>query len=257
MSRDLSNITGYIYKIISPNNKIYIGQTINISNRKRKYKYKEFKGQLKLWNNSQKYNWIPEIEIIEECLCGLNKSFLNEREIYWITFYDSYNNGLNCNLGGNGNLGKIVSNETKEKLRLTNLGKKHTQESKDKIGKANEGKYISEETKEKIKNTKLKNPYKHSEDMKKFISECNKGNTKRLGKIHSEETKQKISKSKKGIPTLHNSVKIICLNNNKIYNSQSEAAKDLGISKGHISSVCLGKRKTTKGYSFKFYDEEI
>ena len=29
MKRDLTNVKGYIYKITSPNGKIYIGQTIN------------------------------------------------------------------------------------------------------------------------------------------------------------------------------------------------------------------------------------
>jgi len=50
-----------------------------------------------------------------------NKLFLNEREIYWISFYDSFNNGLNCNQGGNGNIGYIPSDETREKMRQKKL----------------------------------------------------------------------------------------------------------------------------------------
>lgn len=36
-------------------------------------------------------------EVLEECPSEL----LNEREIYWINYFDSYYNGYNCTLGGN------------------------------------------------------------------------------------------------------------------------------------------------------------
>ena len=123
MKQELKNRLGYIYKIVSPNNKIYIGQTINVKHRKAQYKTLHFKRQKKLWNNCNFYDWNPlnTFEIIEECLCGDDKLFLNEREIYWISFYDSFNNGLNCNQGGNGNIGYIPSDETREKMRQKKL----------------------------------------------------------------------------------------------------------------------------------------
>ena len=37
-----------------------------------------------------------EFSIVEEC----DKSLLDDRECYWIRFYDSYNKGYNCTLGG-------------------------------------------------------------------------------------------------------------------------------------------------------------
>lgn len=46
-------------------------------------------------------------EIIEEC----DKQSLNEREIYWIEYYDSFHNGYNMTIGGtacNGTNDKIV-----------------------------------------------------------------------------------------------------------------------------------------------------
>jgi hypothetical protein len=46
--------------------------------------------------------------------------------------------------------------------------------------------------------------------------------------------------------------KIKCLNNNKIYNSSRQAAKDLNIDFRHIGCVCKGKRKHTKGYVFEY-----
>lgn len=143
MKRDLINVIGYIYKIISPNGKIYIGQTINKKQRKYHYNSSSFKGQIKLWNSTQKHNWNPSdsFEIIEECLCGENKCYLNEREKFWIQYYDSFKNGLNCNEGGYGNLGYIASKETKDKISKYHKNKPPmSNETKEKLRQINLGK---------------------------------------------------------------------------------------------------------------------
>lgn len=49
--------------------------------------------------------------------------------------------------------------------------------------------------------------------------------------------------------------KIYCLENDKIYESQTQAAKELGLDQGNISRVCRGKAKTTGGYHFEFVQE--
>lgn len=46
---------------------------------------------------------------------------------------------------------------------------------------------------------------------------------------------------------------IICLETNKVYRSAREAAKDLNLQYSKISNVCTGKRKSTGGYTFKFF----
>ncbi|TXG80802.1 MAG: hypothetical protein E6R13_07545 [Spirochaetes bacterium] len=255
-----------IYKITSPNNKIYIGQTIDFSQRYRKYKSNGFKGQIKLWNNCQKYNWNPieTIEIIENCLT----SELNEREKYWINYFDSYENGLNADLGGNGKCGFKHSDETKNKIRLANIGRKHSEKAKQKISEAS--KNISNETREKMSEASKKRKHteetkekiskankgmKLSDEQKLKISEANKGNKKRLGKTHSDETKNKISDSKKGNPNTKLAKKIICLNTEITYESQAEASEKLKIKQNNISRVCLKQRKSYKGLVFMFYDE--
>lgn len=48
--------------------------------------------------------------------------------------------------------------------------------------------------------------------------------------------------------------KIKCLNNNKIYNSQREAAKDLNIDYRFINAVLRNKKKSAKGYKFIYVD---
>ena len=165
MKKDLTNVIGYIYKITSPNGKVYIGQTINKKQRRYHYNSNSFKLQIKLWNNTQKHNWNPAdtFEIIEECLCGENKYFLNEREKYWIEFYDSYKNGLNCNKGGYGNSGYIASDETKQKMSSSHKNKPPMSDStKQLLRELNLGgktqcliKYILLNQKTKLKTLKL------------------------------------------------------------------------------------------------------
>jgi hypothetical protein len=109
-----------IYKITSPLNKIYIGQSIDVERRFKEYqKHQQITtiGQ-KLFNSLKKYGYINhQFELIEEC----ELSILNEREIYWgLKFNVLGNNGLNLRLG---NSNGICSNETKDKIGLGNKGK--------------------------------------------------------------------------------------------------------------------------------------
>jgi hypothetical protein len=104
-----------IYKITSPTNKIYIGQSTNIENRKYYYTSIKCDKQPKLYNSLLKYGWEQHIfEVIEECL----EKQLNEREIYWGNYFKVLGeNGLNLRLGdANG----LCSEETKQKIGLTN-----------------------------------------------------------------------------------------------------------------------------------------
>lgn len=93
---------GKIYIIKNTiNNKVYIGQTIqSIERRFNKHKsdYNLKKYDTKLTRAFNKYgieNFY--IELLEE---NIEESLLDEKEIFWIKKYDSYNNGYNSTLGG-------------------------------------------------------------------------------------------------------------------------------------------------------------
>ena len=81
-----------------------------------------------------------------------------EREIYWIKKYkEEFNIDLvNSTNGGNGTLGKLLTEDQKINLRNKNLGKKLTDEHKIKISNSNIGRETSEETKLKQKISNLK-----------------------------------------------------------------------------------------------------
>ena len=85
-----------IYKIISPSNRVYIGQGVNIKKRIRTYKKLHCVAQKRLYASFIKYGVENHIfEIIEECA----KEDLDCRERYWQDFYDVLSKkGLNCSL---------------------------------------------------------------------------------------------------------------------------------------------------------------
>ena len=110
-----------IYKITNPNNKIYIGQSVDIKKRFKQYSsLSQTKLQKKLHYSFQKYGIKNHtFEIIEECKVEL----LNERERYWQDYYNVLENGLNCILTNTKDNIKVYSKESIEKIRLGNLGK--------------------------------------------------------------------------------------------------------------------------------------
>lgn len=95
-----------IYKITNQiNGKVYIGKAGNIERRWYEHRSdaKNPNKTYHLYQAMRKYgldNFI--FEIIEEC--PPDNDILSEREKYWINYYDSYNNGYNETLGGEGKL---------------------------------------------------------------------------------------------------------------------------------------------------------
>src|SRR5208283_2630822 len=111
-----------IYKITNIlNDKAYVGQSQQSLNERwsnHKYDTKQNKYNCHFHNAIRKYgNDCWKLEIIEEVDDIFN---LNEAEMKWIEYYDTFNNGYNCTNGGDG--GYIRSEETKEKIRQTSLG---------------------------------------------------------------------------------------------------------------------------------------
>lgn len=174
-----------IYKITSPSNKVYIGQSENIEERFNQYK-KLSKKQPRLFNSFKKYGYENHVfEIIEECSIEL----LNERERYYQDKYEVITQkGLNCILTETNNKSRILSKETLLKKRncmlgkKNNLGNKHSEKSKLQMSNSHKGKKISKELKEKLLLANLGR--KMPENVKKSLDWT--------GKKHSEESKLKM-----------------------------------------------------------------
>lgn len=123
-----------IYKITSPSNRIYIGQSLNIEYRWKKYNNLNCKVQPKLYRSLKLYSSENhKFEIIEE----IDKDLLDEREIYWKQHYlNKINNNwkqvLFCQLqDGKGGSKSIItknriSKALKGKSKPLDFGKNHS-----------------------------------------------------------------------------------------------------------------------------------
>lgn len=144
-----------IYKITNPNNKIYIGQSVNIEKRFKEYKniHTTIKQQIKIYNSLKKYGWENhKFEIIEEC----SLEQLNEREIHWGLYYKTLESefGLNLRLGkGRGLLSQEIKDrigDKNKKPKPKDFGKKISLLKKGKPNLLNKGITKSQETKDKM-----------------------------------------------------------------------------------------------------------
>lgn len=261
-----------IYKIINPKGKIYIGQSINIEQRKSCYKRGKSKTQTKLFNSLQKYGWNNHIfEIVEIC----NEIQLNEREIFWGDFYKVLGeNGLNCK-----ELGKCGKHtqESKDKMRTFHLGKqwalgaKRTDEFKENLRIKMTG-VLKPNHKFKIGKPILQYDLEGN-FIKEWvcITDAEKIHKKGVGdvllnKIITADNfiwrykNNPIIKENFVIPnfkTLNfNGKKVIQLSLDNIEVKEWESAKEiqrvLNIQSSNISDCCNGKQKTAKGFKWKF-----
>lgn len=214
------------------NGKRYIGQTVNP--KRRYHAHKQYLGNYSGANffhrALNKYSSVDDWEytIIEE----VPKEMLDEREIYWIAFYDSNDpkHGYNMATGGNRHDGYKLPEETCRKLSESLKGRKFSEETRRKISESLTGK-------------------KHSEETRRKISEAMKGNSCNKGKRHSEESRRKMSES-------HSPNRVAVYQNDtliSICNTTLEAGLIAGVSFHVVIRIASGKRsKTRSGYSFKY-----
>lgn len=151
----------------------YVGKTVRSLSRRLGNHIANAKGNK---HNKHLSNWIlkilsegkrPIIEQIEEC----TPDIWQEREQYWIS---QFPNLINLTDGGDGCVGFIHDQATRERLSLINRGRRHTQAFKDAMSKRLKG-------------------VKHSKEHIAKIAAANRGRKATL------ETRKKLSESHKGI----------------------------------------------------------
>lgn len=174
----------WVYKITNLiNGKVYIGQTRGSVDRRFKRHCTASPGKrFAIWHaitkhgqNNFKVETIDSASTLEE---------LNDKERYWIKYYDSTDRNRGYNLNEGGGAGALPSAETRKKIGDAHRGRKRPPFSKDtrmKISLAAKGRKASSETKTKMSATR-------------------KGRSRPeiKGKKRSEEAKKAISKSLKG-----------------------------------------------------------
>ena len=229
-------------------NKIYIGQTCQ----KPEYRWNHGKGYIKnecFYNDIQKYGWDEGFKhlILET---NLNAQEANEREKFWIEYYNSYSNGYNKTSGGSSP--KDFSDETIKKIK--NARKKYWE--------SEEGLKRREEMSSNMKN--FWNSFEGSQRKKEYSNIFLGSNNPMYGKKHSDITKQKQSESKKGINNCnygktgiknHLSIPIVLIEKNRFFGSGRQASIITGIDASSIAKCCKGKQNTAGGYHWRYANQ--
>lgn len=225
-----------IYKITSPTGKIYIGQSINIDNRKRIYKYSNsYTNSIgpKIYNSINKHGWDQHQHgLIEEC----SIEQLNERETYWKQHYVNllgWDRMLFCDLYDVG--GGPRSEETKLKISVGKLG----------TNGYPKGVKRPKEFGEKIK----------SLDRNKKIGESHKGKPKPgSGNKYplTDEHKNNISKNSKGVSRNKKQITQHDMMGNYIKTWDSRKNAKLWIGKGDIAGCLSGRQHQAGGFIWKY-----
>ena len=210
-----------IYMWTSPSGKSYIGQSVDLQKRKGAFlRFGDRYGGQKINCARKKYNHksLWNYTILEYC----DIDELDEREEYYISLYNTINNGYNCESGGHEN--KIVSDESKQKMSEAMKGKR--------CGENHPmwGRHLTEEHKRKL-------------------SEANKGeNNPMHGKHRDDETIDKIR--------LSHSKPVIQFTKEGTFVAEYESAlvaKNItGIDSSNISKCCLGKLKSAGGFKWAY-----
>lgn len=248
----MDNIIGIYCIKNNLNNKVYIGQSININHRIQEHislLNRNCHSNSYLQRSFNKYG-IENFshEIIEEC----SEELLSEREIYWINYYDSYNNGYNLTEGGEGLRGYKFNNDTKSKISKSLIGIKRSEETRNKISISKSG--PNHPNYHKPSNVQPFYGKTHSEGSRQKISVNHrdisgdnnpmknrdvvmKAKETRKGYIVSNDTKIKMSESQKRIgnkpPSPKGKIHICSQDDHKlIYPNELEYYLSIGYKKG-------------------------
>lgn len=218
------------------NDKIYIGCSNDIKRRFMEHRAPKHiaNGNTTLCRAFRKYSLENFSFYIVEKVSDISE--LPIREKYWI---NKYNPEYNMTEGGLGVAGNIVSDETKEVLRLSgklqwmSMSESEKQDRiKNNLKGPRKGHPVSEETREKLRKANLGK--KQSEETIRKRSESNK-----IASIGKKPSCKKVSAIKDGI--------II-----KSFNSVKEGAKHFDVKPNRVSAALKGRQKTAGGVMWKY-----
>ena len=239
--KEFTNESGiYICSCLS-NGYSYIGQAQSLSKRKQQHlsslrNNRHYNLHLqRAWNKygEDNFSW----SVLELC----NIDYLDEREQYWINKYDSFNNGFNQTLGGDGKRGYHESDETKEKHAI-----------------ATKNTWTFERKKEQ-RNRMLgdNNPmFGRVGELNPAYGKDHSGeNGGMYGKHHTEESKEKNRQAHLGQNNKMSKL-VICVETEEIFASQGEAGRAKKCDSSTINKCCRGVKKTAGGYHWRYATQD-
>lgn len=205
-----------VYKITNLiNGKVYVGQTKGTVEKRWRYHNYDSSRCRYLHNAIQKYG--KDNFRIEQIDTASSQPELNEKEKYWIEFFDCISpKGYNLKSGGHK---PKYSQESRERM-----SKNHPDVSGERNPRY--GVSLSESTREKI-------------------SKAHTG--KKLSELHKQKVRQN-SKRRKSV---------LNLDTKEVFLSSREAEETYKLAHGSISRVCRGEGKSAGGFHWKYESEVV
>jgi hypothetical protein len=129
-----------VYKIVSPNNRVYVGSSIDLEARYKFYQNGHAKKQVLLFRSFEKYGFINHsFEVL--CECQPEERLNKEREFGDLFKSSADFGGLNLVLPKNEDKPAIYSKELREKFSIIGKNRKYKPETLKKFSEARKDKY--------------------------------------------------------------------------------------------------------------------
>jgi len=183
---------------------------------------------------------------------NFNKNLLNELEKHYIRLFNSNDRDFGYNLtnGGDGSLGLIHSQKTKNSISKKLKGVPKKEETKKKFSIIHKGKTVSVDSCKKISESK-KGSIPWNKGIKTNHTPWNKGLK------HNEDIRKKLSENsaRKGKPAINRKpIKVFDLNGNYIdeVSCRDELSKKGFLNLGKINKVLNGSLDSWNGYIYKY-----
>ena len=225
------------------NGKSYIGQSKDV--KLRKCQHLSALRYNKHWNKylQNSYNKYGEGSFRWEVLEYCDECDLGPKEIYWISYYNTFENGFNANIGG-----------------LTNRNFERTDEFKSMLSDVLKKSWDNNDERRKEASERMqgdKNPmYGRRGALNPAYGKDHSGEKNGMyGKHHSEESKELNRKAHTGINNKM-SKPVVCEETQVIFASQGEAGRVMHCDSTTINKCCKGVKKTAGGYHWRYATEE-
>ncbi len=172
------------------NGKKYVGQALDIEERWKRHIRDINNYDFVIYRAMRKYGVENfSFEVLEEC--DVDK--LDEREIYWINELDTYNNGYNMTMGGEGrNQGKNCYSDEYQKQYNKQWHQDHKEERKQ------YKKQYYQDHKEEIKQSSKQWIQDHKEEKKQYMKQWIQDHKEERKQYHTQYMRQYRARKKQG-----------------------------------------------------------
>ncbi len=234
-----------VYKHTSPSGKVYIGISSNVKHRWRG-DGSGYKGSTRMWYAIKKYGFDNfKHNILYK---GLTKSEAEKKEIELIKQYKATDARFGYNLQQGGKI-RLLTEESRRRLSNSLKGHKVDEKTRWRLAELNSKPVVCIET--GIEYPSMQEAGRATGTARCNISKVIRGINETAGGYHwalkGQEDEVIIKKRQ-----YYNSKKVLCIDTGEIFDSVSEAGRELNINRKAIANNCNRLSKTAGGFKWKY-----